>query len=200
MELPDFVAFDTETTGIEKDSRVIEIAGVRFRGDVVLGEYSRLIDPGVPIPKGASDVNHIHDEMVSSCPAFNRVILEFSLFAEDSLWIAHNAMFDIDRLAYELSLLDGTEKTNRIKHLWFFDTLEMARKEHPEWKKYKLGELVKRIGSNHANTHRGLDDAKAVMDLFNFLTKDLPKERLRTYCRRFHFERNRVSEEDQASK
>ena len=56
-----FVAFDTETTGLHTTDRLVELAAVRFRGDVVEGEWSALVDPGLAIPPAATAVHGIRD-------------------------------------------------------------------------------------------------------------------------------------------
>src|SRR5206468_4273526 len=56
-----FVAFDTETTGLHASDRLVELAAVRFRGDVVEGEWSTLVDPGTAIPAEATLVHGIRN-------------------------------------------------------------------------------------------------------------------------------------------
>src|SRR4029453_1347702 len=97
-----FVAFDTETTGLHTTDRLVELAAVRFRGDVVEGEWSALVDPGLAIPRDATAVHGIRDFDVSGCPAAARVLPSFLGFIEGAALVAHNAPFDIRVLALEL--------------------------------------------------------------------------------------------------
>jgi DNA polymerase III epsilon subunit-like protein len=86
------VAFDTETTGLRVSDRLVELAAVRFRGEEVEGEWSALVDPGVPIPAEATAVHGIRDEDVRRPAPPRRWRL--SCFIEGARW-AHNAPFDV---------------------------------------------------------------------------------------------------------
>ena len=54
----EFTIFDTETTGLEPESgdRVVEIAGIRFKGQEKLATFSALINPHRSISSGAFEV------------------------------------------------------------------------------------------------------------------------------------------------
>ena len=72
------IYFDTETTGVKSDrDKIIELAAF----DPVLNKtFSSLINPGVPIPKEASNVHHITDDMVQDAPTFKEVGQKFIEF------------------------------------------------------------------------------------------------------------------------
>lgn len=64
--------FDLETTGLSvQNDRIVELALIRVspQGDVL--ERVRRFNPGIPIPKGASDVHGITDEDVADEPPFS---------------------------------------------------------------------------------------------------------------------------------
>ena len=64
----DYCVVDLETTGIfVRSAKIIEISAVRVRSNQITDRYSRLVNPGCPIPPEASAVNHISDEMVKDC-------------------------------------------------------------------------------------------------------------------------------------
>lgn len=66
---PVIVAFDVETTGLVAGvDRVVELGAVAFQGDEVLDTFSRLVNPGVPMPPAAGRVNGITDEMLAEAP------------------------------------------------------------------------------------------------------------------------------------
>ncbi len=51
---------DTETTGLDpQNDRVVELAGVYFEGRRYRSHRQMLLDPGIPIPREASDIHHI---------------------------------------------------------------------------------------------------------------------------------------------
>ncbi len=93
-----FVAFDTETTGLdpEKDD-VVQIGAVRIvNARMVPGEaFDRLVNPGRPIPKASTAVHGIDDAMVADAPDFGAVCTDFAGFSANAVFLAHNAPFDM---------------------------------------------------------------------------------------------------------
>lgn len=65
---------DLETTGPdpEKD-RIVEISAMKFHPDGRTEKSTRLINPGIPIPKEASEIHGITDEMVKDAPTFVQI-------------------------------------------------------------------------------------------------------------------------------
>lgn len=73
--LTDYVLFDLETTGVSwKKDEVVEISAVEVQRGEIVDEFSSLVNPGMPIPFYASEVNGITDDMVADCPAFDEVL------------------------------------------------------------------------------------------------------------------------------
>lgn len=96
----DFVILDTETTGAdtEKD-KPIEIALIHWQNFEMSEPKSWLIDPGVPIPPGASAVHHLVDEDLVGKPRIEEIWDEVCEFAgPGSVLMAHNAKFDLGML------------------------------------------------------------------------------------------------------
>jgi DNA polymerase-3 subunit epsilon len=62
-----FIAFDTETTGVDVvTDRIVSAAAVEFRGGVEVDSREWLIKVDIEIPAGASAVHGITNEMVQS--------------------------------------------------------------------------------------------------------------------------------------
>ena len=56
----DYCIVDLETTGVfVRSAKIIEISAVRVRNNRITDRYSRLVNPGCPIPAQAQAVNHI---------------------------------------------------------------------------------------------------------------------------------------------
>ena len=68
------IYFDLETTGVdtEKD-RIVEIACIKYNPDGTQESKEMIINPGIPIPKEASDVHGITDEVVKDKPVFKQL-------------------------------------------------------------------------------------------------------------------------------
>ena len=121
----DFVAFDTETTGIDlTGNRIIEVACVRFVNFVPVSVFTTLINPECRIPAESIAIHHITDNMVANAPKFYEIIPSLDSFIGKSTLVAHNAMFDV-RFLYA----DGLDSIADKK---VYDTLEISRNREPD--------------------------------------------------------------------
>jgi DNA polymerase-3 subunit epsilon len=104
------VIVDIETTGgnVTYD-RITEIGIVEVTKNGVT-EWSTLINPRVPIPKGIQQITGITNEMVADAPYFEQVAREILLRLQDKLFIAHNVRFDYGFIRNEFARLAYTFK------------------------------------------------------------------------------------------
>ncbi len=97
----EFSIIDLETTGFRKTDRIIEISVVRMTLDgTVISEFETLVNPG----RSASDTTHIHgitDGHLVDAPGFEEIGGDLSDVLQKSVWVAHNASFDLRFLAQE---------------------------------------------------------------------------------------------------
>ena len=124
------IIFDTETTGIFPGDghRIVEIGAVEMIGKVVTGKsFHTYIDPCRQMPKDAQAVHGLSTAFLPGQPVFEMIIDEFLTFIGDDPLVAHNAVFDMEFLNWEL------KRANMplIPHTRAIDTLEIARKKHP---------------------------------------------------------------------
>lgn len=171
-EQASFVAFDTETTGIdiEKD-RVVEIGAIKFDRSGIISRMNVLINPGMPIPPDASKVNNITDEMLQDKPPMEAVIHDFLRFIKNSILVIHNAKFDIGMMDSELKRLGASGITNKV-----VDTLVFAREVYPGLKTYALQKLAELFNINVKDAHRAEDDARVCMDFFHLAVQHFFEE------------------------
>lgn len=94
---------DLETTGINLGTdRIVEIAIVKILPDGSRSVKRKLINPGMPIPKAASDVHGITDEMVKEAPLFKQVAQELKQMLDGCDFAGYNSnRFDIPLLMEE---------------------------------------------------------------------------------------------------
>ncbi len=80
------VFFDLETTGTDPNTaRIVEISMTKaIPGKEEFEYYHRLVNPKCPIPKEASDVNGITDDMVANEPDFAHLAQEIMDFIGDA--------------------------------------------------------------------------------------------------------------------
>ncbi len=162
--MPSIVAIDIETTGLDaqKDA-IIEIAAVRFNGRRVEAEWSKLINPGRPIPRLITQLTGITDEMVRHAPPINAVIQELSDFIGNDPVLGHNVRFDLSFLQKQRILM-----FNKV-----VDTYELAAIALPGNSRYKLGTLGLTLGILIPNSHRALDDARLTQAVYHSLSQKL---------------------------
>ena len=159
-----FTAFDTETTGFSpKNDRLIEVGAVRFRGNgEILAVTNWLINPGMPVPFYATEVNGITTEMVTNAPVFAEVWPAFASFCQDSILLAHNATFDIGFLRAELERAGIQPPALPVG-----DTLPLFRRWFPQAKSHALEPLSVYLGVQGETHHRGGADSLHLINIFS---------------------------------
>lgn len=93
-----YIVLDTETTGLGKSDRVVEIAAIEMIGRRPTGKrFEALIDPRMRISDGAFEKHGITHEMLRGKPKFADVCEDLlKLFGRKAWFVAHYAKFDVD--------------------------------------------------------------------------------------------------------
>ena len=97
------IVFDLETTGINvaKD-RIVEICMIKVFPDGSETVITKRVNPEMQIPKEASDVHGITNEMVADLPTFKDLSNEIYQIVQDSDLAGYNSnRFDLPLLAEE---------------------------------------------------------------------------------------------------
>lgn len=168
--VPDYVLFDLETTGISSNyDEVIEISAVKVRNGRIVDEFSELVNPGRPIPRAASMVNNISDDMVAKAPSFCEVLSRFLSFIGDEVLAGHNIhSFDMKFIYRDCEKYFGQTLTND-----YVDTLKIAKMVFPDWKHRRLGDLAEYYGISTTGAHRALADCRMNQQVFELLGKEM---------------------------
>lgn len=166
----DFVVFDIETTGPKMPpSRVMEIGAVRISRGAIVDEFQTLVNPLMPIPPFIAGLTGIRDEMVADAPTFDVVAPDWLMFADTSVLVAHNAIFDVRFINHEVgSVFPGRRMMN--SHIC---TVSLARRLLPELKSFRLPALAEHFAVQHGARHRAGDDARATARVFLRLLEHL---------------------------
>lgn len=98
-----FVCFDTETTGIDKFDKIIQLASIQVKRGRIFkgGVFNRLINPERPIPPETTAVHGITDEMVKDAPTIQGVLEDFlsrHMNKNNGIIVAYNSKFDLNLL------------------------------------------------------------------------------------------------------
>ena len=171
LRLTTFVVLDLETSGgsPKAGAGITEIGAVKVCGGEVLGKFQSFINPGNSIPPFITELTGITDEMVFASPSIAEIfptLLEFLGPADETVFVAHNAPFD-------LSFLKAAAQ--RHEHIWpkypVIDTAKLARRilTRDEVINCRLGTLAEFFNTEVSPTHRALDDALATVDVLHAL-------------------------------
>lgn len=165
------IYYDTETTGIKADKdRIIELAAYN---PTTGKSFCEFIHPGMPIPKEATAIHHITDEMVATSPGFaiiGKAFIEFC--GPHAILIAHNND-TFDKLFLEAEYT----RNNITMPSWrYIDSLKWARKYRADLPRHPLQFLREVYGITANQAHRALDDVMVLYQVFSQMTDDLPIE------------------------
>jgi DNA polymerase III epsilon subunit family exonuclease len=166
----EFVAFDLETTGLSpRACRILEFGAVRFRLDgTEIDRFEQLVNPGCPIPSGATRIHGITDRMVRGMPPLAESLPRFLDFlgGSNAILMAHNARFDLGFLRVALAQEDLPPPGNRV-----VDSLHLARTCIRGFSSYRLEALAVGLGVAEGEDHRAFSDSRLVMGVFQALVR-----------------------------
>ncbi|MEO8335735.1 MAG: UvrD-helicase domain-containing protein [bacterium] len=151
-----FTAFDLETTDRDTaKAEIVEIAAVRVRDGQIVDEYHVLVKPRVPLTAGAEAVHGISNAELADKPYFEEIWPAFRAFCGNDVIVAHNGYeFDfkiISRMARQIG-----EKFD----LTMYDSLPLSRELVTT--SNKLVNLARQFGIDAGQSHRALDDTRAL--------------------------------------
>lgn len=173
-KLDEFVVIDTETTGLHKGKdKILELGAVRFVGGKPVEIFETLVNPGRPIPKEVTAINHITDDMVSGCPTIREVLPAFDRFVGASNVVGHNLDFDLgfilkagSRMAhtkrrYYCTLEQSKKILKTPKRKWDSDINAYIKDTDGDWdvEDCKLNTLCEYYGIVAPDAHRASADA-----------------------------------------
>ena len=158
----DFVAFDLETTGLERDSdEIIEIGAVKVRNGQVEDRMACLIRTDRTLSPLVESLTGISPEMLAGGKEVRAGLEEFLAFAETLPLVAHNSDFDAAFLDLAMRKLAMEPFANPV-----FDSLLLARIAWPTMDNHRLENLVDKLGIPPQQAHRALPDAEKAAHLW----------------------------------
>lgn len=164
----DYVVFDFETTGLSPaEDEIIEISGIRVRDGKATEEFTTLVNPGCPIPRAASRVNGITDQMVKDAPAIGKALGDFLNFIGGDVLVGHNIhSFDMP------FLYNGAARALKRKvPNDYVDTLYLAKSCLPGLYRYRLTDLAQHFEIETEGAHRALNDCVMNQQCYECLGK-----------------------------
>lgn len=150
---------DVEATGLEDDDRLVQVAYV-YNGE----EKESFFDPGRKMSVRSMEVTHITDKHLSGKEKFQGSAfydqLRDILAQEETIFVAHNAPFDVSMLTRE-GLTIGQRIIDTIKIAQDLDVKGDIPAYRLQYLRYYLG-----IDLDDACAHDALGDVKILIAIF----------------------------------
>ncbi|MDI3317352.1 MAG: helicase C-terminal domain-containing protein [Bacillota bacterium] len=164
-----FVAFDTETSGLDPArDRILQLGAVRWEAGGVRQRFRRLIRFDGDLPLAVLRLTGLRPEELRAASPAAEVLRDFVAFAGEDPLVAHNASFDLAFLDRALDREGFSPLPNRC-----YDTLELARLVDPLRASHQLGQLARAYGLELERAHDAEADAEATAHLFARLQERL---------------------------
>ncbi|MGB0723628.1 MAG: exonuclease domain-containing protein [Gammaproteobacteria bacterium] len=168
------IVVDFETTSLQpgEDGRIIEIGAVRLENGRICGEFSCLVNPGIPIPSDITNLTGITKRMLRRDGMDpTRAMQEFHRFSKGFDLVAHSASFDKKFLEYEMALAGE-------KPIWSFTcSMLVSRRVYPDERHHTLAALSEMLGIRGEEVfHRALNDARVTTRLWLAILRDFGRQ------------------------
>ena len=153
------VVIDTETTGLGRSDRIVEIAAITISpqtGEIV-DEFETLVNPERDI--GPTSIHGITPSMVEAAPTFEEIATALARRLTGAILVGHNLSFDVRMLSQEYGRLKCSFDWGQGRC-----TLRAT--------KLKLASACARYGVPLSDTHRAYNDALASAMLLKFIGDD----------------------------
>lgn len=160
------VYLDTETTGLDRNAEIVQIAVLDDGGRVLIEEFVR---PSQPIPPEVTLIHGITDEMVAGAKSWPALWPTVRGYLVGRTIGIYNAEFDVQMMRQSLERYRLPWREN----LTTFDILGLYSEYRGEWdparralRRFRLEVAGKSFGIALPNAHRAVDDtllARAVL-------------------------------------
>jgi DNA polymerase-3 subunit epsilon len=152
---------DIETTGGHPGvHRVIDVAVIGMTGDRVDFEWQTLVNPGVRIPSGITELTGIDDGMLVDAPPFERIAAELREKLAGRVFVAHNVRFDYGFIRREFAALETAWRAPSMC------TVRLSRALYPEMPRHNLDAVIEHHGIAVDSRHRAMPDAVVLREFW----------------------------------
>ena len=167
-----YCVFDLETTGgVPPLHRIIELGAVIVENGEICDEFSYLIRPDRPVPDYVEKLTGIKTKEAQAGEDCKKILEEFLEFSKDCIFVAHNALFDVNFLSFEYKRLFDLD--------WGVHslcTLKLSKEMVQDSESHKLDMLATHFGFEFEGRHRALGDAKVTGQLLLELLDQIEKD------------------------
>lgn len=155
------VFFDLETTGIDSSKdRIVEICYIKVFPNGNEEAKSMRINPGMHIPKQATDIHGIHDDDVKDCPSFKDVASDIATTFEDCDIAGFNSnKFDVPLLLEEFYRAGINFDISRCR------CVDVQNIYHKLERRTLVAAYKYYCGKDLENAHSALADTRATLEV-----------------------------------
>lgn len=182
------IFYDLETTGLNQyHDKITEICLIKqIPLDFNDEKFITLINPEKPIPEIVTKITGIDQSMVKDKLTFNQISGQLLHFINHNLepgktayFIAHNNE-GYDKIMFNCHLKNaGIDMSN---YNWVhLDTLLLAKKLYPQFKKYNLKSLCEKLEVEVLEAHRAEADTLMLKNLFYKMVLDMEDKTGKTF-------------------
>lgn len=154
--------YDLETTSSDRNSaRIVELAFVKVNPDGTREQFESLVNPEMPIPKEATAIHQITDDVVKDAPTIKTLLPKIIPFLEGCDIGGFNSnSYDIPLLYNELARYGYAWNLNDVS---FIDACVIFKRKEER----TLSAAVQfYCGREHVDAHGALADVNATIDVF----------------------------------
>lgn len=153
------VFVDIETTGVNKDSRIIEVAAFRVEDDEVVDSFHSLVNPGSPVPYYITNITGITTADVENKPYFEDIADDLQSMFKAAIFAAHNVRFDLSFVKRQLET-----STSELFNPKLFCTVRLSRALYPGVRGHSLAKIIERHKLQVTARHRAYEDARVLWE------------------------------------
>ena len=171
-----FTVIDIECSGVgQADGEIIEIAAVKYKGNLPLETFQIMIEPDNPVKPESFKTHQISDLMLRGCVKIGTAIRKLASFLDDdNIIIGSNVKTADLRLLHRDSVKCGFP--DLFKKVRYIDIVDVAKALHPDFENHRLGTLIEKFGVIPKGVlHRALTDCYAEAEVFLVLKKEASK-------------------------
>jgi len=180
----DAVAIDTETTGLDTAiARIIEIGACALTGGAEGDgqKFQSLVNPGIAIPPGSTDIHGITDDDIRDAPGFAEAWKAFEAYRRGRVLIGYAVGFDLAMFRGEAARAGLAWEKPRTLCVRLLSAIAA-----PDLPDQSLDTLADWLGVTITNRHRALGDALAAAEVYAALLPKLRDKGIRTLAEAEH--------------
>lgn len=172
IEIPsDYTLIDIETTGlISFRDEIIELSAIKVRNNQIIEEFSSLVKPEGKIEGYITELTGITNAMVKNAPNIKEIIEKYISFIGDDIVVGYNVNFDINFIYDYYKYHFDKEFKNQ-----YVDLMRICKKlcKLPN---HKLKTVAEHYGISIEGHHRGLNDCKIELEVFNNVSAEIKEK------------------------